>query len=269
MLDVDTAVVPQFDLTAQGLHVTGDARFAWASGELGGALTADLTSMPDFVRPWLAEDADAFTGTGRSATIGGTSEVPDVPWQLTSTPIAHGEQVVGTLSGDGRLLGTVVQVDRLHLAQDPGTADASGRYDYESGSYTAAVRGAGLQLGRPFVPETLGTLVVDAQFEGSGTLDAPEESGFVRVVPQGSRIANLVGASETRLQLADGRVQTRTFISKLGAFIDASVAPTAPYDVRGTTVVNRLDVEPLALAAGAVEGTVRARSASARRSRVS
>ena len=55
----------------------------------------------------------------------------------------------------------------------PAPPTASGRYDYESGGYTAAVRGTGLQLGRPFVPETLGTLVVDVQFEGSGTLDAP------------------------------------------------------------------------------------------------
>ena len=59
------------------------------------------------------------------------------------------------------------------LDQGPGTAEASGRYDYESGGYTAAVRGTGLRLGRPFVPETLGTLAVDAQFDGRGTLDVP------------------------------------------------------------------------------------------------
>ncbi len=43
---------------------------------------------------------------------------------------------------------------------------------------------------------------------------------------------------------------------KLQAFVDASMAPRAPYDVRGTAVVNRLDVAPLALAAGAVADTV-------------
>ena len=182
--------------------------------------------------------------------------MPDIPWQITSTPIAHGEQLIGTLSGDGRLRGTVVQVDRLRVEQGPGTADGSGRYDYESGAYTAALRGTGLRLGRPFVPETLGTLAVDVQFDGSGTLDAPAGAGFIRIVPEGGRIADLVGAAETRLQLEGGRVQTRTFVPKLQAFVDASVAPRAPYDVRGTAVVNRLDVESLALAAGAIEGTV-------------
>ena len=129
VLDTDVAEVPAFTLTTQGVEVSGDARIAWESGQLGGALTAAVTSMPDVVRPWLPEEADSFTGTASlSATIGGTSEVPDIPWQITSTPIAQAEQLIGTVSGDGRLRGTVVQVDRLRLEQGSGSADGSGQY---------------------------------------------------------------------------------------------------------------------------------------------
>ncbi len=46
VLDPGFAEVPRFELTAQGLSVTGDARLAWESGQLGGALAADSPRCP-------------------------------------------------------------------------------------------------------------------------------------------------------------------------------------------------------------------------------
>ena len=90
----------------------------------------------------------------------------------------------------------------------------------------------------------------------AGTLDAPGGSGSLRLVPEGGQVAELVGAADVRWQFVDGRVDSQWFVPKLRALVGANIDPHAPFDVRGTAVVNRLDVEPLALAAGAVGGTV-------------
>ena len=263
VISTEEAHVPRFELTAQGMHMTGDALVDLVSGALSGSVAADVTSIPDFARPLLAAnaDVDGFTGTAQlAATLGGTTERPDVPWRLVSTPIAHAEQAIGVLTAEGRLQGTVVQVERFGIDQGDGRIAGSGRYDYESEAYTVSLSGKGLVVGQPFVGTLAETVVVDVQFEGAGTLDAPGGSGFIRAVPEGGRIAELVGAAETRLQLTGDRLDARMFVPKLRAFIDASIEPRAPYAYRGTAVVSRLDVEPLALAAGAlpemVAGTV-------------
>lgn len=257
VLDSESAVVPRFELRAHGTELSGDARVEWTSGRLSGAFVADVASLPAFAAPWLGADADALSGTMRlSGTLGGTTEVPDVPWRLESTPIAHGELPIGTMTADGRLLGTAVQVARLLIDQGPGRLEGAAEYDYDSGAYTAAIRGTGLRVGQPLVGTAVEAVVVDVLYEGAGTLDAPEGQGTMRIVPEGGDVAELVGAANLRWQFAAGRVEARMFVPRLRALVDASVTPSAPYDLRGTVVVSRLDVAPLAMAAGALDGTV-------------
>ena len=257
VIDTETALVPRFELRAQGSRLAGDARVEWTSGQLTGAVVADVQSLPAFAAPWLTDGAEALGGTARlSATLGGTTEVPDVPWRLESTPITHGELAIGTVTAEGRLLGTEVQVARLQVDQGPGQLEGSGAFDYDSGAYRAAVRGTGLRIGQPFVGDIVEAVVADVQFEGAGTLEAPGGQGTVRIVPEGGHIAELVGVANVRWQFAGGRVEARMFVPRLRALVDASVAPSAPYDIRGTVVVSGLDIEPLALAAGALDETI-------------
>ena len=58
----------------------------------------------------------------------------------------------------------------------------------------------------------------------------------------------------------NGTAAVTAFLPKLRAWAQANVEPRAPYAFRGTAVVNQLDVQPLALTAGAltdaVSGTV-------------
>ena len=254
LVDID---VKRFDVEAQGVRLSGDARVEGEAGRLSGSFLGEVVSLPEFARPWMTDGADALSGTMRlTGTLGGTTEVPDAPWHLESTPLAHGELPIGTATADGRLVGTTVRIDRLRLDQGTGGVDANGQYDYDTGAYTASVNGKGWRVGQPFVGTLADALVVDLQFQGSGTVSSPGGGGFVRVVPEGGRIAELVGASETRLQLVNGRVETRTFVAKLRALVDAAVELRAPYSYTGTAVVNKLDVEPLALAAGAVDDQV-------------
>jgi outer membrane protein insertion porin family len=254
LVDID---VPHFTVQAQGTTLSGDAHLTGTEGRLAGQLAGEVTSLPEFARPLVPAAADALSGTVQfSATLGGTSEVPEVPWRLTSTPLAHAEQAIGSLAADGRLLGTVVHFDRVRLDQGEGGADLRGSYDYDAGAYDLTLDGRGLRIGQPFVTTGVESVVADVQFSGAGTLDAPGGAGTLRLVPHGGRVAELGGPANVRFRFADGELKSRVFLPQLRAFATVDVAPRAPYPVRGTAIVHRLDVEPLALAAGAVAGTV-------------
>lgn len=254
LVDID---VPRFVVEAQGTRLTGDAHVRGEAGALSGAVAAEIGSLPEFVRPWLPADADTFTGTlSGSGTLGGTTANPDIPWQFASTPLAQGDQPLGTITAQGRLRGTVVGIDRLHVDQGDGGVDASGRYDYDAGAYALTLQGRGVRIGRPFVGTGVDAVAADVEFAGEGTLTAPGGSGRLRLVPEGGRVAELGGPADVRFQFADGELQSRVFLPKLRAFATVDVVARAPYAVRGTAIVNQLDVEPLALAAGAVPDTV-------------
>ncbi len=186
VLDTETALVPRFEVRAQGSVVTGDARVEWTSGRLSGAFVGDVESLPAFALPWLGENARELSGTMRlTGTLGGTSEVPDVPWRLESTPVAHGALPIGTVDAAGRLLGTTVQIARLQIDQGPGRLDGSGEYDYDSGAYSATVSGAGLRIGQPFVGSAVEAVVVDLQYRGRGYARGPRRAGHRAARPRG------------------------------------------------------------------------------------
>ncbi|MGD9902385.1 MAG: translocation/assembly module TamB domain-containing protein [Vicinamibacterales bacterium] len=253
---VDIAV-PRFAVSAQGSEVSGDVRVVGSAGRLSGRFAGTVTSMPDFARPWLDGDTDALSGSMAIAgTFAGTTDAPDVPWRLTSTAIAHGDQAIGTLAVTGRLIGTAIEIAEARLDQNPGRLDATGRYDYETGDYAVTLDGRGLRLTQPLVGDSVEAVVVDAQFRGSGTLEAPGGAGTLRLVPEGGEVAELVGPADAMVQFVAGELQGRLYVPALHALVTGAVAPRAPYPVRGTAVVNRLDVEPIALAGGAVADTV-------------
>lgn len=251
-IDVDTLLASRFDVAAQGTRMRGDAQMDWTSGRLSGAVTADVDSVPALVEPWIT-GAEEVTGTARmSATLGGTTDVPDVAWQLTSTPLSRPAQPIGTLTAEGRLLGTTIHVARWLVDQGPGQLGGSGRFDYESGAYEGTVNGTGLRVVRPVPDVEVDAVAVDLEFSGSGTLEAPGGGGLLRLTPEGGSIAELVGPGEVRWTFTGGQLQGRAFVPRLRTLVDVFVEPRAPYVYSGTAVVSDLDVRPFALYAGAV-----------------
>ncbi|MCC6989618.1 MAG: translocation/assembly module TamB domain-containing protein, partial [Acidobacteria bacterium] len=200
--------------------------------------------------------ASVASGAG---TIGGTTTVPDVPLTLQSTPVMYDAQPIGTLAGAARLLGTDLRIDRLVLDQGPGQLHASGHVDYETYAYDATVDGTGLTWNRPVAGANVEAVTVDVRYAGGGTLDRPGGSGTLSIAPTGG-LGDFTGPADVRWQFAGGSAAVTAFWPKLRAWAQADVEPRAPYTFRGTAIVSRLDVQPLALTAGmltaAVTGTI-------------
>ena len=256
--DEESFAAPAFVLDTAGAHVTGHVRMGMVSSRLDGAFAAAIGPLPAFLAPFLAAGAPAPPVSGTlqvEGTIGGTTDVPDVPLRVQSTPLAYDTQPLGTLQGDARLLGTVLRVEQLVLDQGPGQLRASGTVDYESYAYDATVEGQGLTWTRPVPGADVEAVAVDVTFAGAGTLDVPGGSGTILVTPSGG-VGDLVGPADVRWQFVNGTAAISALLPKLRAFAQATVEPTAPYAFRGTALVSRLDVQPLALTAGALTDAV-------------
>ena len=256
--DEESLAAPAFVLDTAGARVTGHARMGMVSSRLDGAFVAAIGPMPTFLVPFLAAGAPALPVTGTMAiagTIGGTTDVPDVPMRVQSTPLTYDTRALGTLEGEARLVGTELRIDHLVLDQGPGHLRASGRVDYESYAYDATIDGRGLTWARPVPGAEVDAVSVDVTFAGAGTLAVPGGSGTLLVTPSGG-VSDLVGAADLRWQFVNGTAAISALLPKLRAFAQATVEPTAPYAFRGTALVSRLDVQPLALTAGALEDAV-------------
>ena len=256
--DEESLSASSFELGTPGARVTGHVRMGMVSSRLDGAFEASIDSLPDVLAPWAG--ADSVAGTAQIAgTIGGTTDIPDVPMRVQSTPITFDAQRVGTVDGEAHLVGTELRIARLTLDQGPGQLRASGRIDYVSGAYDATIEGRGLAWARPVPGVQIDGVTLDVTFAGAGTLDAPGGAGTLSVVPAGG-VGEFVGSADLRWQFVNGTLSATAFLPKLRAWAQATMEPHAPYAFRGTALVSRLDVQPLALAAGAlteaVTGTV-------------
>lgn len=257
--DGDTLDATHFEVTTPGARVAGNVAMGMVSGALAGAFTADAGDLPTLAAPWAS--LTGLTGTARMAgTIGGTTAVPDVPFTAQSTPLDLDGQHIGAMDVEARLRGTVVEIARATLAQEPGVLNATGTVDYLTGAYDLDIDGKALHWKNPVEGAPVSAVTLDVAFRGAGTFEAPGGSGTLTATPVGGSIGDFIGAADVRWQFAGGVLNTTAFLPSLRTWAQATIEPRAPYAVRGVAAVNALDVQPFALAAGAltqaVTGTV-------------
>jgi outer membrane protein assembly factor BamA/autotransporter translocation and assembly factor TamB len=249
--DGDTLRANSFEVGTPGASVTGDVTMAMETGRLAGTFRASAVDLPLLAAPFA--DLPSLSGAiDMAGTIGGTTEVPDVPFTVRSTPIEYGGQRVGALDIGARLAGTNVVIDRLTLDQGSGRVTGRGRVDYESGAYDVSLAGRGLSWARPFPSAPFETVSADVDFTGTGTFADPGGTGTLRVTPVGGSYADLVGPADIRWRLSGRLVHATAFVPSLRTFVQGTVDPRAPYAYRGLAAVSALDVQPLLLAVGAL-----------------
>jgi hypothetical protein len=242
----------------RGARVAGNVAMGMEAGGLAGAFTAEASDLPTLAAPWAS--LPGLTGTARMAgTIGGTTAVPDVPFTLQSTPLDLDGQRIGAVDLEGRLRGTVIQITRGAVEQTPGVLTATGTVDYLTAP-TTRHRRQGAALEEPVEGAPVSAVTMDVAFRGAGTFEAPGGSGTLTALPVGGSIGDFIGAADVRWQFAGGMLNATAFLPSLRTWAQATVEPRAPYAIRGVAAVNALDVQPFALAAGAltqaVTGTV-------------
>lgn len=262
--DLETLQATAFELTTPGASMSGDVTMGMDSSRLRGSFRASATDLPQLAAPFAS--LPTLSGVvNMQGTIGGTTDTPDVPFTVQSTPIAYEGQRVGTVDVQARLIGTTVEFARLSVQQDPGTFTGTGHVDYETGAYDVTLAGRDLQWMNPQQGAPVEAVTARLDFAGAGTFETPGGHGTMTLTPIGGSIGDLVGSTDVRAEFAEGLLNATAFLPKLRTLVQATVSPRAPYAYQGTAAVSALDVQPFLLAVGtlpeAVSGRVGASAA--------
>lgn len=257
--DGDTLTASTFDLTTPGARVTGHVVMGMESGALQGGFSALADDLAQLAAPY--GDFAALAGRiDMQGTIGGTTEAPDVPFRVHSTPIEYDGQRIGTVEGEARLLGTVVEVSTLSVDQGPGRVSGQGRVDYLTGAYDISFAGQDLSWANPTAGAAVQSVTARVAFAGAGTFEAPGGAGTLSLLPVGGSLSDIAGPTNIEWRFARDGVHATAFLPNLRTLAQATIEPRAPYAFRGTAAVSALDVQPLLLAVyplpEAVSGTV-------------
>lgn len=257
--DGDTLRASTFDLATPGARMNGDVVMTMAPGALHGQFSAVADDLPRLAAPY----GDYSTLSGRvemRGTIGGTTETPDVPFTVRSTPIEYQGQRLGTVESEARLLGTVVEFTTLTVEQGPGRVTGQGRVDYQTGAYDVSFEGQELSWTNPAAGAAVQSVTARVSFVGAGTFDAPGGTGTLALVPVGGSIGEIAGPTNIDWRVARDGIHATAFLPSLRTLVQGTVEPRAPYAFRGTAAVSALDIQPLLLAMyplpEAVSGTV-------------
>lgn len=247
--------VEDLRLVASDTTIDAGVDMNLASGAIDGAfrfeapdLQQALAMLPEAWRP-----AGSASGTG---VIGGTTDAPRATATITTGMLVVGVQHVDTARAELRVSADAVEFDRVEVTQGDGRFDATGRYAWTTGAYTAQLEGRGLVIEDALGSEAGTRARVDLTFTGEGTVEAPVGEGRATIDFEGGTAGGLVGRTTVDVRLDGVVARVHAHAPGLGTYLDGTVSPLAPYDYRAVAVVDRLDLAPLALVGGAHEDAV-------------
>ncbi|ODS52884.1 MAG: hypothetical protein ABS36_15600 [Acidobacteria bacterium SCN 69-37] len=269
-VDASTRVVQIDDLRLELAtnQVTGQATIGIEANTIAGVLEATLpdiaaaaAALPEAWRP----DGAATV----SATIGGALDNPTADLRIaTSRPLEVAGQTIDAITSDVRVVNRVAIIDALTLTQQEGQLTASGQYAFDGGRYTFDANATGLVV-NPIItadavaspgaeapglrtpaaaqptaapPATIPVHTrIDLELTGSGTVDAPQASGQVRLADVAWG-AYQIGAATADVAVADGQAHVTATVPSISGLVDATVA----LDSRRLTATATIDNAELA-----------------------
>ena len=180
-----------------------------------------------------------------AATLGGTFDVYILDTTITGSSLAWAGQLIDRATAKAIVTGEAIDVTALELRQGAGFLDGRVRYAWETGAYTAHLKGDRLSWqGTVLAPNDTQALF-SLQFDGTGTTAQPRGQARVDFALSGGKAGTLIGGGELTADLMGDQARVVARLPSIGALINADVATASPYDYRATAVLDRLELARL------------------------
>ena len=146
-----------------------------------------------------------------------------------------------------------IDISSLELRQGPGFMDGRLRYVFDTGAYSAALKGDRLSWRTSLLSPNDTQALFAVQFSGEGTSAKPSGQGRIDFALAGGAAGRVIGAGEATVDLRGDVAKVSARLPDLGATISADVATAAPYDYRVAAQLDRFELQRLSPLVGAVE----------------
>ncbi|HXG87285.1 MAG TPA: translocation/assembly module TamB domain-containing protein [Vicinamibacterales bacterium] len=243
------------DATVGSSRVRGEVFSNLVTRRLDGTLSLETPSVADLLGtlPETLRLEGPLTGT---ATVGGTVDVPEIAADIVGSGLRLGGQPVDSLVAKARIVGDAVNIESLTLRQGSGELRATGRYAWDTRSFTVDVTGQGLTwrgtLGR--IGEAQATFAL--KFNGGGSIDRPVGEGVIEFDLSGGPAGDLIDRGVANVRLNGETALVTGQIPSLGAFITANIEPRSPFNYDAVVVMNRIDLAPVLTVTGFKRGDI-------------
>lgn len=256
-----TAVTATFDAWRRGVSATNvNARIGTASAR--GDVNADLVSRAltgrfDVEAPSVAEMLtgmpDAFRLEGplsATATLAGTVDAPDIAITATGANLTLAGQPVTGITADVHVIEGGLRIDALTVNQGDGALKAAGRYLWGPRSFELDASGQGLQWRGTLARLGDAHVGLNLALKAAGTIDRPVGGAEIRFDVSEGLAGEIIDRGTINVRLTGDDAVITGHVPALGALINATVTPRAPYNYDAVVVMNRIDLVPMLALAG-------------------
>ena len=192
-----------------------------------------------------------------AAALGGTFDIYTLDTTITGTSLTWAGQPVERATATAMVTPDAIDVTALELRQGAGFLDGRIHYAWETGAYTASLKGDRLSWQGTVLAPNDTQAQFALQFEGAGTTAQPRGTARVDFALSGGEAGTLIGAGDLTAELMGDQARVVARLPSVGALVNADIATAAPYNYQATAVLDRLELARLSPFIDAVGSEVR------------
>ena len=173
---------------------------------------------------------------------------------MTGSGLTLAGQPVDSLVAKARVVDEGVNIESLTLRQGAGALRATGRYAWNTRTYTVDVNGQDLTWRGTLARLGDAEAALRAQVFWRRRHRSADRRRRDRVRRAGGLAGELIDKGIANVRLNGETALVTGHIPSLGAFITATVQPRQPFDYDAVIVMNRIDLAPVVTLAGLRRG---------------
>lgn len=250
--DPRTATISMIDLRRGGAAITGDVVADLIDRRWSGQLHVDAADAAE-LQSTVPEAWRVSGPLSADAVLGGTFDDYTLDSTINGTNLTWAGQAIDRAAVKAMVTAEAIDVTALELHQGVGFLDGRIRYAWETGAYTAHLKGDRLSWQGTVLSPNDTQAIFAVQFDGTGTTAQPKGQLKLDFALTGGKAGTLIGAGEATADLLGDQAHIVARLPSIGALINADVATRSPYDYRATAQLDRFELARLSPFMGAIE----------------
>lgn len=187
------------------------------------------------------------------AILGGTFDIYTLDTLINGSALTWAGQSIDRVAAKAMVTAEAIDVTSLELHQGAGYLDGHVRYAWETGAYTASLKGDRLSWQGTVLTENDTQAIFALQFDGAGTTTQPKGQLKLDFALTGGKAGTFIGSGEATADLLGDQARIVARLPSIGALINAEVATKSPYDYRVNAQLDRFELARLSPFMGAIE----------------
>ena len=271
----DAVDIPLLGVVRASVHVVADTKIATMSSidlrrgtsSISGNAVADITA-----RSWTgalhaesghAEELqaaipDRWRVAGRmtaNGTLGGTFDAPRLDSTIDADALWFAGQAIDRAAATAIVTIDAIDVTALEVHQGAGYLEGAIRYAWDTGAYTASLKGDRLSWTGTVLSTNDTTALFAMQFSGAGTTAQPRGRATLDFALSGGTASTFIGNGDASAELLGDSAHVVARLPMIGALINADVATAAPHD-KLSAQLDRFELARLAPFVGAIDSEI-------------